>query len=68
MAPSGLGCFQLAAPLFGADFVREVTYDAGGHNENKCSGRGERSRAYTLRLTVRINGGSVLTHTRVQSA
>lgn len=43
MAPSGLGYRQLAAPLFGADFVRETTHDADRHNENKCSGRGERS-------------------------
>lgn len=56
MAPSGLGYRQLAAPRFGADFVRETAQDAGTHNENKCSGRGERDSPATndLPITMRL--------------
>ncbi len=56
MAPSGCGWRQLAAVPFGADFVREITHNAGRHNENKCSGRGERDSPATndLPITMRL--------------
>jgi len=47
---------SIDAPPFGVDFVRDLTLKAGGYNENKCSGRGERDSPatndlpYTMRL------------------
>ena len=37
-----------------ARFVREMTHDAGSHNENKYSGRGERASASLTQQSLRF--------------